>query len=64
MPMTRLEAMSEAAKMGLEGIHRMDDGGFMPGGTHAAYEAAKDRNENKGLGVAQTAGGPDQKPNA
>lgn len=46
--MTREAAKEMACKMGLEGIHRMGTGGFMPGSSHESYMAAVDRAKEDG----------------
>ena len=37
--MTKKEALKEAKKLGLNSIHEMRNGEFMPGSTHQQYES-------------------------
>ena len=34
---TKAQAQKRAKKLGLKGVHKMPDGGWMAGGTHRAY---------------------------
>lgn len=41
MPKTRQGAINSGKKLGLTGAHKMKNGTWMPGSTHAAYLNAK-----------------------